>query len=80
MAKQYCRYCANCVLVDEDVCYCEISKTTFVGSKAKSVNQCKNFDFNELDVFNIERKYKPIEGRKSPQRKSDNDEQISLYR
>lgn len=62
--KQYCRYCANCVQVDEDVCYCEKSRETFWGDKAKRVNKCKDFVFNEIDVFDLDRTYKPIESRR----------------
>lgn len=76
--KQYCRYCANCVLVDEDVCYCEESRKTFWCAKARRVNKCKNFVLNKLDVFNIEHTYKPIEDRQK-QGKA-NGEQMTLFK
>lgn len=57
--KQYCRYCINCVLVDDNVCYCECLKATFNGAKARNLNKCKNFHFNPFDVFNLEKQYKP---------------------
>lgn len=59
--KQYCRYCANCVQVDEDICYCEHSTATFEGAKARRANKCKRFVFNPIDVFDLERKYQPRE-------------------
>lgn len=59
--KQYCRYCAKCVQVDEDICHCEHSTATFDGAKARRVNKCKRFVFNPIDVFDLERKYKPRE-------------------
>ena len=59
--KQYCRYCANCVQVDDDIYYCERSTATFEGAKARRANKCKNFVFNPIDVFDLERKYKPRE-------------------
>ena len=66
--KQYCRYCTLCTQVDDDICYCEKSRGTFRGTKARRVNNCKDFVFNELDVFDIEHKYKPVESKKSPKR------------
>lgn len=55
--NQYCRYCTNCVY--GDVVYC--SERNFVMSEAtaKRCNNCKDFEFNEIDVFNIDKKYKP---------------------
>lgn len=55
--KQYCRYCANCHY--GDFCYCDILKKLILESKAKAVNKCKYFKFNEIDVFDINKKYKP---------------------
>lgn len=63
--KQYCRYCANCVQVDDDICHCEHSTATFEGAKARRVNKCKNFVFNPIDVFDLERKYQPRECQQS---------------
>ena len=54
--KQYCRYCAYCVY--GDVAYCEVHNETMSEQKAKRVNKCKDFVFNELDVFTMN-KYKP---------------------
>lgn len=64
--KQYCRYCVLCNQVDDDICYCSESKRTFDGAKARRVNKCKDFIFNEIDVFDLERKYNSVEGRKKP--------------
>jgi len=65
MMKQYCRYCADAVLTEnEDVVYCEAKKETRHKRKCITVNQCKHFKFNELDVFDIDKKYQPREPRK----------------
>lgn len=54
--KQYCRYCAYCIY--GDAVYCEVHNSTMSEQTAKRVNKCKNFTFNELDVFTMN-KYKP---------------------
>ena len=54
--KQYCRYCSHCNY--GDVAYCEKLKRTMSDEKAKRINQCKDFDFLEIDVFNPNRSYK----------------------
>lgn len=55
--KQYCRYCANCVY--GDVVWCDELRKIMLESSAKSVNHCKHFVFNEIDVFDLDKKYKP---------------------
>lgn len=65
--KQYCRYCSHCTY--SDVAYCEVKNKTMSKNTAKSVNHCKDFEFNELDVFDIEKKYKPTEEKEFKQLK-----------
>lgn len=36
--------------------------------KAKRVNQCKEFVFNEIDVFDLEKRYKPRKVKKEQRR------------
>ena len=55
--KQYCRYCVNCIY--GDVVWCDELNKTMSESKAKAVNNCKHFVFNEIDVFDLDKKYKP---------------------
>ena len=57
--KQYCRYCTHCCY--GDVVFCEINNKTMSEEKAKQTNKCKDFIFNEIDVFNPNKKYKPKE-------------------
>ncbi len=57
--KQYCRYCAHAHY--GDVVYCDIKETTMAESTAKTENQCKHFDHNEIDLFDIDKIYKPRE-------------------
>jgi hypothetical protein len=57
--KQYCRYCANCIY--GDVVWCDELEKIISEASAKTVNHCKHFVFNEIDAFNFEHKYKPIQ-------------------
>lgn len=75
--KQYCRYCNNAVQVDDSIIYCVADKQVMPEAKAKRVNRCKRFIFNEIDVFDLDRKYTPIEQRKT-NRPADGG-QISLF-
>lgn len=60
--KQYCRYCINAVLTEnEEIVYCDFFKKTRRKKSCITVNKCKNFDFLELDVFDSEKKYQPRE-------------------
>ena len=56
--KQYCRYCANANWYDDFV-YCHIKKKLINKTTASATNKCRDFGFNEMDVFDIEKKYKP---------------------
>ena len=55
--KQYCRYCVNCIY--GDVVWCDELNKMMSESQAKTVNHCKHFVFNEIDVFDLDKKYKP---------------------
>ena len=70
--KQYCRYCTNAVDYNGEAtdflclanaeCGNNGAGWFYPAEKAKRVNKCKYFEFNELDVFYTtygERKYKP---------------------
>ena len=61
--KQYCRYCNNCIY--GDVVFCDALGETMSESKAKRVNQCKHFVFNEMDLFDCDKKYNPRKSKKS---------------
>ena len=56
--KQYCRYCNNAVLQDDDLIYWSAKNKIKEKQNCVNQNKCKAFEFNELDVFDIERKYK----------------------
>lgn len=50
--NQYCRYCANCCITEnESIIWCEVKMEIYSASKAKRLNKCKDFDFNPNDVF-----------------------------
>lgn len=60
--KQYCRYCAHAHY--GDVVWCDTKEKTIPDSTAKTENHCKDFSFNEIDVFyggDMDKKYKPRE-------------------
>lgn len=61
--KQYCRYCNNCIY--GDFIYCDANSKIISESKSKSANQCKNFVFNPIDIFNFEHEYKPRKQKKT---------------
>lgn len=63
--KQYCRYCSNCIV--GDAVYCEALNKTMSEEKAKRLNRCKEFVFNEIDVFDLEKRYKPRKEKKEIQ-------------
>ena len=55
--KQYCRYCVN-LCVGNGI-YCQVTKKELSEAYTKSVNNCRSFNFCELDAYNIGRIYKP---------------------
>ena len=55
--KQYCRYCANCFDADEIIC--TIHQVQISEQSAKRVNQCEDFLFTEVDLFNPDHRYTP---------------------
>lgn len=58
--KQYCRYCSSAIATGDDVTiYCEKYRKTKSKGSCLTVNKCKKFEFNELDVFDLSKKYKP---------------------
>ena len=62
--NQYCRYCANCFLQDDDIVYCEPKKQMREKKECTRINKCKHFEFNPFDVFSADehgnfKEYKP---------------------
>lgn len=57
--KQYCRYCAYAVQPMEGDVWCDELNKMMLEQSAKTVNHCKHFVFNEIDVFDLDKKYKP---------------------
>lgn len=63
--KQYCRYCCHCHYAN--CVYCDVKEKTMSERTAKAVNNCKDFLFNEIDVFyegDMNKVYKPREPKK----------------
>lgn len=63
--KQYCRYCTYCIGETDyvNVSYCSAKEKEMSSNSCKTENHCKEFVFNEIDAFNFEHKYKPIQKR-----------------
>ena len=64
--NQYCRYCANCFLQDDDVVYCEPKDEMRNKKECVRANKCKHFELNTFDVFSQDasgnfKEYKPRE-------------------
>lgn len=59
--KQYCRYCANAIPYDNDICFCSVKNQMRDKSVCVKANKCKSFELNEIDVFDYEsdRRYQP---------------------
>lgn len=74
--KQYCRYCAHANQIEDTLVYCEISSKVMTDKKAKSTNTCSHFEFNEIDVFGLDKKYKPLSER--IEKKVSRGEQLKL--
>lgn len=55
--KQYCRYCTNFCTGNGN--WCEAKHIEPSDVYAKRPNRCKEFDFNEMDAYDIARVYKP---------------------
>ena len=61
--KQYCRYCAEATASCdfENIVWCEAHQKEMTSASAKRANNCKDFVFCEIDIFNPEHKYKPLQ-------------------
>ena len=66
--KQYCRYCSHACAYEDDLFYCEKKNYCFDKIKGSRTNQCEDFEFNEIDVFDLNHTYKPRKKEKSNQR------------
>ena len=52
--KQYCRYCSNAYIQDDDVFYCAKKNKLYSGSTGKTANNCKYFEFNPNYLFGMD--------------------------
>lgn len=61
--KQYCRYCSEATesFDYENVVWCEAHRKEMTHATAKTENHCKDFRFCEIDVFNPEHRYRPVQ-------------------
>lgn len=55
--KQYCEYCIH--MCCGDVNYCEVKNKCFKDNTIKTLNKCKDFEFNEISACNFKKIYKP---------------------
>ena len=72
--RQYCRYCAHFVTGNGN--YCERRRFEPSDEYAKRANNCKQFDFCEIDAFGIEHRYTP---RTTTKRKKEQLDNMSLW-
>lgn len=54
--KQYCRYCNN--LVTGNGIWCSERQTELSEAYTKTINHCKDFEFNEIDAYDERKIYK----------------------
>jgi hypothetical protein len=76
--KQYCRYCANAILQGDDVVYCEPKDEMRDKKNCITSNECKKFELNPLDVFDIDKEYKPRKAYKPRRQQIAESGQIEL--
>ena len=57
--RQYCKYCANAVIWGDCHCLCEVKEKVISEASASKVNNCKDFELNEMSVFDYNQIYKP---------------------
>lgn len=69
--KQYCRYCVHCAVGNGN--WCDVRQKSYSDAYFKRVNNCKDFSFCNLDVFDISHEYKPRN------KSSGAVEQVSLF-
>ena len=78
--RQYCRYCANAYLQDDDMIWCGPKDEIRTGSQITRMNRCPHFELNPIDVLNPDREYKPVgERRKSAESSETEAEQLRLF-
>ena len=52
-----------------NVSYCSAKQKEISSISCKTVNHCKEFVFNEIDAFNFEHKYKPLQKKEKAENK-----------
>lgn len=76
--KQYCRYCCNACLNDDELAYCSYKDEMLEGPALRRLNHCKGFRFCEIDVLTQTRIYKPRSA-KPPSEAPDDYGQTTLF-
>lgn len=76
--KQYCRYCCNACLNDDELAYCSYKDEMLEGPALRQLNHCKGFRFCEIDVLTQTRIYKPRSA-KPPSEAPDDYGQTTLF-
>ncbi len=77
--KQYCRYCANAFLQDDDMIWCKPKDEIRVDRQITQLSRCPHFEFCSIDVLNPEREYKPATNRRRVQENGLNMEQTTMF-
>lgn len=76
--KQYCRYCCNACLNDDELAYCSYKDKMLEGPALRRLNHCKGFQFCEIDVLTQTRIYKP-RSEKPPSEAPEDSGQTTLF-
>ena len=75
--KQYCRYCAEAVI--GDLIWCEAKHHSLTEKACKKANTCRLFVFNEIDLFDGDKVYKPTDVGERQKKTEDGKNQIKLF-
>lgn len=74
--KQYCRYCIHCCVGNGN--WCDVREKEYSDSYFCRVNNCKDFEFCSVDVYDAEHEYKPRDARVK-KKKGMKVEKVSIF-
>lgn len=77
--KQYCRYCVNAYLQDDDMIWCKPKDEIRTDHQITRLNRCPHFEFCSIDVLNPEHEYKPAGARNQKQANPRDTAQTTMF-
>ncbi len=57
--KQYCRYCGECHVIDDELYYCNEKEQIMSESQIKRANNCKNYGYTSCGDVITGKQYQP---------------------